>query len=208
LWIFSVVLPSDSGFCQEFLPCLGHALRDWCKVNVVGGNEKEDTYREGAGDRIKAYMYLVDKVGRVADTHKRAARVDVILPTVQLLVVLERQVEPLVLRLEKKAIGLEVDPLYVGNISKVDGSRHGAGLEGMKMWLSRDQANCDMGDERIRLTSFLCIDNVCSLSTSHFGRHSQLVAKPSSLMLTIPLRTTWVFMMFSEFRFGDPPIPE
>jgi hypothetical protein len=27
-------------------------------------------------------------------------------------------------------------------------------------------------------------------------------------MLTIPLRTTWVFIMFSEFRFGDPPMPE
>jgi len=34
-------------------------------------------------------MYLVNKVGRIADTHERAARVDIILPTVQLLVVLE-----------------------------------------------------------------------------------------------------------------------
>jgi hypothetical protein len=109
----------------------------------------EDTYREGAGDRIKAYMYLVDKVGRVADTHKRTAGVDVILPTVQLLVVLERQMEPLVLRLEKKAIGLEVDPLYVCNISKIDGSRHWAGLEGIKIRLSRYQENYDMKDERL-----------------------------------------------------------
>ena len=89
-------------------------------------------------------MHLVNKVGRVADTHERAARVDVILPTVQLLVVLERQMEPLVLRLEKKTIGLEVDPLYVGDISEVDGSGCGAGLGRMKMLLSRDRADCDM----------------------------------------------------------------
>ena len=94
-------------------------------------------------------MYLVDKVGRVADTHERAARVDVILPTVQLLVVLERQMDPLVLRLKKKAIGLEVNPLYVCNISKIDGSRHWAGLERVKIRFSRDNANCDMGDDRL-----------------------------------------------------------
>ena len=92
-------------------------------------------------------MYLVDKVGRVADTHERAARVDIILPTVQLLVVLERQVEPLVLCLKKKAIGLEVDPLYVCNISKVDSSRHWAGLGRMKIRLSRDHADCDVGEK-------------------------------------------------------------
>ena len=37
--------------------------------------------------------------------------------------------EPLVLRLKEKTIGLEVDPFYVGDISKVDGSGRGAGLE-------------------------------------------------------------------------------
>ena len=82
-------------------------------------------------------MYLVDKVGRVADTHERAARVDVVLPTIQLLVVFERQVEPLVLRLKKKAIGLEVNSFYVCNISKIDGSRHWAGLEMMKIRVER-----------------------------------------------------------------------
>ena len=57
--------------------------------------------------------------------------------------------EPFVLRLEKKAIGLEVDPLYVGDISKADDSRRGAGLERIKMWLSRDRADCDVGGERL-----------------------------------------------------------
>ena len=89
----------------------------------------------------------MNEVGRVADPHERAARVDVILPAVQLLVVLERQVESFVFRLKKKAIGLEVDPLYVGNISKTDGSRCGASLGKMGMWLSRGQADGDMGEK-------------------------------------------------------------
>ena len=42
--------------------------------------------------------------------------------------------ELLVLRLQKKAVGLEVNPLYIGNIPEVDGSRRGAGLES-EMWL-------------------------------------------------------------------------
>jgi hypothetical protein len=78
-------------------------------------------------------MYLVNKVCRVADTHERAARIDVILPTIQFLVVLERQVEPFVFCLKEQTIGLKVDPLYVCDISKVDSYRRGGGLEGMKM---------------------------------------------------------------------------
>ena len=134
LWIFSIILPSDSGFCQEFLPCLGHALGP-AQLSQRGrrGQKNDHAYCEGTGNRIEAYMHLVDKVGRVADTHKRATRVDIILPTVQLLVVLERQVKPLVLRLKKKAIRLEVDPLYVCNIPKIDGSRYWPGLERMKI---------------------------------------------------------------------------
>jgi hypothetical protein len=86
-------------------------------------------------------MYLVNEVGRVADVRERAARVDVILLAVELLVVLERQVQSHVFRLKKKTIGFEVDLLYVGNISKTDGSRCGAGLEKMGMWLSRGRAD-------------------------------------------------------------------
>lgn len=96
------------------------------------GEKNGDMYRESTRDGVEPYMHLVNKVGRVADTHERTARVDVILPTVQLLVVLERQVEPFILRLEEEAIGLEVDPLDVGDISKVDVSRCGAGLRGGK----------------------------------------------------------------------------
>ena len=44
--------------------------------------KKGRMYREGAGDGVKAYVHLVNKVGGIADTHKRAAGVDVILPAV------------------------------------------------------------------------------------------------------------------------------
>ena len=46
-------------------------------------------------------MHLVDKVCRVANTHKRAARVDVVLPAIQFLVALEGHVVPLVFRLKE-----------------------------------------------------------------------------------------------------------
>lgn len=100
----------------------------------VGTNEKRgDIYREGAGDGVKAYVDLVNKVCRIADAHERAARVDIVLPTIQLFVVLEREVETLVLRFEEQTIGLKVGPFYVGDISKVDGHRRGAGLERMEV---------------------------------------------------------------------------
>ena len=53
--------------------------------------------------------------------------------------------KPLVLRLEEETIGFEVDPLYVGNVTKVDGSGRGASLESVKMRLSRHRVDCDMG---------------------------------------------------------------
>lgn len=102
------------------------------RVNGPEWAENEETYREGAGDRVETHMYLVNKVRRIADTHKRAARVDVILPTIQLLVVLERKEEPFASRLNEEAIGFIVDPLHVGDISKVDSYRHGGILERTK----------------------------------------------------------------------------
>jgi hypothetical protein len=58
-----------------------------------------------------------------------------------------------------------------------------------------------------RQTSFLCIVKDCSFNTSHFSLHNQLV-NPSSLMLTVPVLTTWELKMASEFgRFGVPPMP-
>lgn len=74
----------------------------------------------------------MNKVCRIADSHERTARVNVVLPTIQVLVILEREKEPPVFRLKEETIGLNVDPLYVGDILKFDRYRHDGGLEGMK----------------------------------------------------------------------------
>lgn len=50
--------------------------------------------------------------------------------------------EPFILCLEKKAIGHEVGPLHVGNVSEVDGPGHVVGLKRMR--LSCCRADCDM----------------------------------------------------------------
>lgn len=115
---------------------------------LVGMKEiTEGTYREGAGDRVEAYVYLVNKVCRIADTHEGAARIDVILPTIQLLVVLEGEVEPFALRLKEQAVRFQVRPLYVGDVLEVDSSSHGGALEGMKTRLSLEEANRDAGEK-------------------------------------------------------------
>lgn len=48
------------------------------------------TYGERAADGIEANVDLVDEVGRIADAHERTATVDIVLPAIQLLVVLQR----------------------------------------------------------------------------------------------------------------------
>lgn len=73
------------------------------------------------------------KVGRIADAHERFAGVDVILPAIEFLLVLEGKVEPLLFRLEEQTIRLEVGPLYFGNLLKVDSCGYGAVLGRMKI---------------------------------------------------------------------------
>ncbi len=58
-------------------------------------------------------MDLVYKVCWVADAHQRTPRVYVILPTVELLIVLEREEEPFVLGLKHQTVRLEICPLDV-----------------------------------------------------------------------------------------------
>jgi hypothetical protein len=58
-----------------------------------------------------------------------------------------------------------------------------------------------------KLTSLLWIVRLCSLNTSHFLWKIQL-PKPSSFMLTDPLRKICELLGSSGPRFGEPPIPE
>ena len=104
--------------------------------------KRGEIYRECSSDRIEAYVYLVNKIRRVADTHEGAARIDVVLPSIQFIVVFESHVNSLLFRLEEQATRFgAADPSYVIDILKVYGHRHGARLEEQKMRLSRDQAD-------------------------------------------------------------------
>ena len=49
------------------------------RVSRSGQTNEEDTHCEGASDRVKTDVYLMDEVGGIADAHERAAGVDVIL---------------------------------------------------------------------------------------------------------------------------------
>ena len=63
-------------------------------------------------------MDFVDKVGWIANPHERAARVDVVLPSVEFLVALERKVHTLVFGFKQEAVRLEVRALDVGDVGQ------------------------------------------------------------------------------------------
>ena len=65
-------------------------------------------------------MDFVHEVGGVAHAHERTSRVDVVLPSVQLLITLEGKVEFLVLGLQEQTVRLKICPLDVGDIREVD----------------------------------------------------------------------------------------
>jgi hypothetical protein len=83
---------------------------------------------ERARDGVEADVDLVHEVGRVRDAHERRARVDVVLPAVELVVRLEREPEPLVLGLDEEAVRLEVGALDVGDVAELDGGLDAGGL--------------------------------------------------------------------------------
>ena len=74
-------------------------------------------------------MDFVDKVGWIRDTRQRRARVDVVLPAVELLVALEGKVVTLVLRFKKETIWLEVDALDIEDVLEEDGSLYWHALD-------------------------------------------------------------------------------
>jgi hypothetical protein len=59
------------------------------------------TYSKSTRYGVETDVDLVDKVGGVGDAHERAPRVDIVLPAIYLLIVLQRKVVPFVLGFEK-----------------------------------------------------------------------------------------------------------
>lgn len=74
-------------------------------------------------------MHFVHEVGGVAYPHQRTARIDIVLPAIELLVILEGQVVSLFLGLQKQAIRLQVHSFNVGDISQADRTLLGCALE-------------------------------------------------------------------------------
>lgn len=62
-------------------------------------------------------MNLVDKVGGVRNAHKGTTGVDIVLPPIQFLVALERQVKTLLFRFENKAVWLKVSAFHTGYVT-------------------------------------------------------------------------------------------
>lgn len=78
-------------------------------------------------------MTMADNPRRITDGDpKRAKKEYIVLPAVQFLVALEREVEPLAFRFKEKAMCLKLNALYVGDISDVDRYEYGATLEKTK----------------------------------------------------------------------------
>jgi hypothetical protein len=70
-------------------------------------------------------MDLMYKICGIADAHKGTPRIDIVLPTVDLLVVLEGEPIFFVLCFEIEAVGLDIGALDVGNIAKLDDGLRG-----------------------------------------------------------------------------------
>ena len=90
----------------------------------------DTTYSECPRYRIKTNVHFVHKVCRVADTHEGATRVDVVLPSVEFLVALERKVHTLVFGFKQEAVRLEVRALDVGDVGQCNECLNGRILGG------------------------------------------------------------------------------
>ena len=63
-------------------------------------------------------MHLVHKVGGIAHSHEGTPGVHVVLPAINLLIVLEGEVKPLLFGFEEQAVRLRVCPFNVRNVIK------------------------------------------------------------------------------------------
>lgn len=71
---------------------------------------------------------LVDEVGgtAISSAHGRAV-VDVVVPTIELVIAFEGEMEALVLGLQQQTVGLDICALDVGDVTEVDDLRRPGG---------------------------------------------------------------------------------
>lgn len=65
-------------------------------------------------------MHLVHEVRRLTHTRERATRVDVVLPRIDFLVVLERKIYALFCSLDDQAVRLEIDTFDIRDVAQSD----------------------------------------------------------------------------------------
>lgn len=65
-------------------------------------------------------MDLVYEVGWMTDTEEGAAIVDVLLPSIDFFIVLQREIDAFVARLNDETVRLEIDTLDIGDVTKPD----------------------------------------------------------------------------------------
>jgi hypothetical protein len=107
-----------------------------------------ETYGKPSGDGIKADVDLVHEVGRVADAHERTALVNVVLPSVELVVALEREPYPLVLALDEEAVRFEIGAFDVRDVPELDKALDGGGL--FRSPVSRESSVAEKNNKKIR----------------------------------------------------------
>lgn len=65
-------------------------------------------------------MDFVLEIDGITEPHQRRPGIDIVLPTINFLVALERQPHPAVLGLNKKAVRLELDAVNESNICQIN----------------------------------------------------------------------------------------
>lgn len=71
------------------------------------------TYRKRSRDRIKTNVNLVHEIRRIANAHKRASTIHVVLPRIQFFVALKSQVHAAIFGLKEQTVWFEISPFDI-----------------------------------------------------------------------------------------------
>lgn len=131
--------------------------------------------REGAGYLVEANVDVVGEARGTADADEGTARVHVVLPIVELLVVVEGEVVGSVLDLDEETVGLEIDPFDFGYVIERD------------LRISRCLGFAGIPST---LTLFPGMTRASLVRTSDLALQAQPGKAPWLLTRTCPIRTT------------------
>ena len=78
------------------------------------------TYGKGARDGIEPNMHFVDKIRRIAHAAKGTSRINIVLPSIQFFIPLQRQIVPFISRFKQQAVGLQVCTLDICQVAELN----------------------------------------------------------------------------------------